>query len=234
MDADELIQYGVDAFDAVVAGTPGFRARPGQREMAQAAAHAFATGSLGDQDNPTRAVAVVQAGTGVGKSAAYIAPGVAIALARNTRLLIASSTVALQEQLVNKDLPALAKAMPEPFTFALAKGRARYLCRLKALRQARLAPQQAGFDLDFDPDEADGTTNEDRPMPAGAEQKVQFFRSLVEALDKGWDGDRDTLAEQPAPADWSRVSAERHTCTTRACPYYRIAPQCSIHSALAA
>lgn len=121
--------------------------------MAQAAAHAFATGSLGDQDNPTRAVAVVQAGAGVGKSAAYIAPGVAIALARTTRLLIASSTVALQEQLVNKDLPAFAKAMPEAFTFALAKGRGRYLCRLKALRQARLAPQQAGFDLDFDPDE---------------------------------------------------------------------------------
>ena len=109
-------------------GAAGFRARPGQREMAQATARAFAAATLGEtQDVPQRAIAVVQAGTGVGKSAAYNAVGIAIAKMRKTKMVISTASVALQEQLVNKDLPLLARHMPEPFSFALAKGRGRYV-----------------------------------------------------------------------------------------------------------
>ena len=118
------------AFDLAVAAQQGFLSRPGQRQMAERVAQTFANPDLGnrrqavgDTDDamsstarveapddipPRRAFAVIQAGTGVGKSMAYSAPAIALALARNTRVLIATATVALQEQLVNKDLPALA------------------------------------------------------------------------------------------------------------------------------
>ena len=61
-------------------------------------------------------------------------PAIHVALARGTRVLISTATVALQEQLVHKDLPTLAAQMPQPFAFALAKGRGRYVCKLKLER----------------------------------------------------------------------------------------------------
>ena len=136
----ELARSALDAFDAVVAADAGFRDRPGQRQMAAQVAHTFSTAVLGKVEEgeaePARAIAVIQAGTGVGKSLAYCAPAIAVALARGTRVLISTATVALQEQLVNKDLPALAAQMPQPFKFALAKGRGRYVCKLKLERLA--------------------------------------------------------------------------------------------------
>ncbi len=77
-------------------------------------------------------IAVIQAGTGVGKSLAYSAPAIAMALQRGTRVVISTATVALQEQLVNKDLPALAAHLGQPFRYALAKGRGRFVCQLEA------------------------------------------------------------------------------------------------------
>ena len=125
------------AFDHVVSHAPGFRARPGQREMAALIAHTLSGVSLGDGSVsgeaglPERGIAVVQAGTGVGKSAAYVSTVIPLALAQQKRVVISTATVALQEQLIAKDLPALAAALPEPFTYSLAKGRGRYVCRLK-------------------------------------------------------------------------------------------------------
>ena len=110
----EAAQAALQAFDLVVQATGGFRARPGQRSMAEQVAATFSTAELGKPEEgqaerpPVRSIAVVQAGTGVGKSLAYCAPAIALALARGTRVLISTATVALQEQLVNKDLPALA------------------------------------------------------------------------------------------------------------------------------
>uniref|UniRef100_UPI00190F84B1 DEAD/DEAH box helicase n=1 Tax=Klebsiella pneumoniae TaxID=573 RepID=UPI00190F84B1 len=84
----------------------------GQRRMAGQVAATFSAAQLGKVDDgaeaPECAIAVVQAGTGVGKSLAYSIPAITLALARGTRVLISTATVALQEQLVNKDLPALA------------------------------------------------------------------------------------------------------------------------------
>lgn len=213
---DELTEAGLAAFDAVVSGADGFRARPGQREMAQEVARAFAAATLGETTGvPERAIAVVQAGTGVGKSAAYNAVGIAIAKKRKTKLVISTASVALQEQLVNKDLPLLAKHMAEPFTFALAKGRGRYVCKLKLLQRALV-----------DTGSADLLSLEDDAPPEQAKQtevsaqRVQFYRRLVDTLDNGWSGDRDALPDPPTPADWAGVAAERHTCTVRACPHF--------------
>ena len=136
MNSEELAALSLAAFDQMVAATSGFRARVGQRDMAHSIATLLAGVDLGAHDDPAQAIAVIQAGTGVGKSAAYASTLVAMALARKTRVLISTATVALQEQLVNKDLPALAALMPQPFKFALAKGRGRYVCKLKLDRLA--------------------------------------------------------------------------------------------------
>ena len=130
----------LESFDAVVAAIPGFRVREGQRQMAAQIAQTLAAAQLGKVEEgapePKKSIAVVQAGTGVGKSLAYAAPAIAMALARGTRVVISTATVALQEQLVNKDLPALAQQLPMPFKFALAKGRGRFVCKLKLERLA--------------------------------------------------------------------------------------------------
>ncbi|QXL83988.1 ATP-dependent DNA helicase DinG [Comamonas sp. NLF-1-9] len=205
-------------FDAVVAATPGMRVRDGQRRMAEEVARTFARAQLAREgsaaeEEPARAIAVIEAGTGVGKSLAYAAPAIQMALARGTRVLIATATVALQEQLVHKDLPALAAAMAEPFSFALAKGRARYVCKLKL---ERLAGDCA--------DDEDGLfTDEEAPgqPPADAAAGKAFYQRLADDLATGlWDGDRDQLTLPPEPALWSPVAAVAHTCSGRHCPLF--------------
>lgn len=231
MSADDLATLSLAAFDQVVDATTGFRSRPGQREMAQRIAGALSGITLGEHPNPTKGITVIQAGTGVGKSAAYLSTTVAMALARKTRVVISTATVALQEQLMSKDLPALAAVLETPFVFALAKGRGRYVCQFKLERFAG-AGDAGGADL-FEADE-------DTPPPRAAfarqlqgedpeERRMKLYDTLASALAANkWDGDRDSLAEQPDPRDWSAVAAERHTCTARHCPRFR---DCSYYTA---
>ena len=93
----DLAELALAAFDQVVAKTTGFCSRPGQRQMAERIANALCCITLGDHPNPDKAIAVIQAGTGVGKSAAYLSTTVAMALARKTRVVVSTATVALQE-----------------------------------------------------------------------------------------------------------------------------------------
>ena len=83
--------------------------------MAECVADTLARADLGECTDPSKAIAVIQAGTGVGKSAAYASTAIAMALERKTRVLISTATVALQEQLMQKDLPALAATLDQPF-----------------------------------------------------------------------------------------------------------------------
>ena len=219
MSSTEWALAALQAFDAVVQAGGGLRDRPGQRLMAERVAHTFSHADLGKPDDegavPTRAIAVIQAGTGVDKSLAYCAPAIAVALARGTRVLISTATVALQEQLVNKDLPALAAQMPQPFKFALAKGRGRYVCKLKLERLAGTG-EAYGEDDDLFPEEAAAA----RPRHE-TEARMQFYASMAQALAQGgWDGDRDTLDVPPEPEVWSPVAAETHSCTGKHCPLF--------------
>jgi len=231
---NDLSAQALAAYDRVVAASPGFRMRTGQREMAERIATALHNVDLGEHMQPDRAIAVIQAGTGVGKSAAYLSTTVTMALARKTRVVVSTATVALQEQLMTKDLPALAAVLDEPFTYALAKGRGRYVCKLKLERLAG-AGSDEGSDL-FDVDD-------DAPPPAAAygkqrkgqlgqdpeERRLLLYGTLADALAAGqWDGDRDSLPEQPDPRDWVTIAAERHTCTARHCPLFR---SCSYYNA---
>lgn len=197
--------------------------------MAACVATTLAQADLGEHATPTKSIAVVQAGTGVGKSAAYASTAIAMALQRKTRVLISTATVALQEQLMTKDLPALAQSMDQPFVFALAKGRGRYVCKLKL---ERLVGNGGVVDDLFDADN-------DAPTPQkfgtqlsqeeAEERRIHLYETMANSLATGhWDGDRDTLADAPDPRDWSTVAAERHTCTVRHCPRFR---DCSYYEA---
>ena len=221
MTQQKWAQLGLESFDDVVASIPGFRTRDGQRLMAGQVAKTFGSVQLGKVDDdappPERAIAVVQAGTGVGKSLAYSVPAITLALARGTRVLISTATVALQEQLVNKDLPALAAQLEQPFKFALAKGRGRFVCKLKLERLAGTGESHDEGDDLFAEEEA-----ATRARPAQElEARMQFYASMADAMATGvWDGDRDSLATPPEPEAWSPVAAESSSCTGKHCPVF--------------
>jgi ATP-dependent DNA helicase DinG len=237
------------AFDHMVARAPGFRSRPGQREMAALIAHTLSGVRLGDgavagdAALPDRGIAVVQAGTGVGKSAAYASTVIPLALAQQKRVIISTATVALQEQLIAKDLPALSAALPESFTFALAKGRGRYVCRLKLDQLS--GGDAASADLFESDDALDPASESPDQVAAGAvaraagsaraaerwTERARTYTEWSQSLDGGtWDGDRDRLDTPPEGDLWSPVAAERHSCTARHCPSYN---SCSYYQARA-
>ena len=226
MSSTEWAQAGLQAFDGVVQSTEGLRGRAGQRGMAEAVAQAFSQAQLGKVEDegadPARAIAVIQAGTGVGKSLAYSVPAIAMALARGTRVLISTATVALQEQLVHKDLPQLAARMEQPFAFALAKGRGRYACKLKL---ERLASGASAEEDDHIPDDLlaaeAAEQRQGRHASHQAEARMQFYASLADALATNqWDGDRDQLPTPPEPEMWGPVAAEASSCTGKYCPLF--------------
>ena len=172
--------------------------RPGQEQMAQAVAAAFETGEH----------LAVQAGTGTGKSLAYLVPAIARAVDDDAPVVVSTATIALQRQLVDRDLPrladALAGALPRRPTFALLKGRRNYLCLNKI---------------------HSGPSDEEPP------QEELFSAAAVSALGRDiqrlakWateteTGDRDELRPGVPERSWSQVSVSAREClgATR-CPY---------------
>ena len=107
--------------------------RPGQIQMAEAVAHAFATGEH----------LAVQAGTGTGKSLAYLLPAIFWSLRNKERVVVSTNTINLQEQLIRKDIPFLAKHTSVEFKAALIKGRSNYAC-LRKLEHALVGRLSGG------------------------------------------------------------------------------------------
>lgn len=223
MNRSEMSSEALKAFDRVVRLTEGMRSRDGQRQMAAEVARVFSHADLGKlsewteeaDEPPARSISVIQAGTGVGKSLAYSVPAIAVALARDCRVIISTATVALQEQLVNKDLPALSKTMPGEFRFALAKGRGRFVCRLKLDRFVQPAVPEP------DEDEEEDLFSGIQDTHAEKTRRLTFYSDLADGLSAGrWDGDRDSLTSLPDPQLWHAVAAEVSSCTARHCPAY--------------
>ena len=223
MHEKKWAEEALNSFDAVVGAMPGFRSRDGQRKMAAQIAKTLSEAQLGKVDEgepePRRAIAVVQAGTGVGKSLAYSIPAIRMALSRGTRVLISTATVALQEQLVNKDLPALAQKLDQPFKFALAKGRGRFVCKLKLERLASTGEAQ---DEEMDDLFSDEQKQAQFKRPQHELQaRMQFYKSMADALaTEAWNGDRDSLETPPEAEAWSPVAAESSSCTGKHCPAF--------------
>lgn len=166
------------------------------------------------------AVVAVEAGTGTGKTVAYSIAAIPAAKLAGKRLVIATATVALQEQIVHKDLPDLMRNSGLQFSFALAKGRGRYLClsKLDLLLQdghAQSATAQLfeedGFKIDVDQD------------------SLKLFTQMIERLAANrWDGDRDSWPQVLEDDQWSKITTDHSQCTGRHCPNFA---QCAFYKA---
>ena len=177
----------------------GGEARPGQESMAEAVGSSIAGGRH----------LVVQAGTGTGKSLAYLVP----AALSGHKVVVATATKALQDQLANKDLPLIASTVADQLSFALLKGRSNYVCRQRVTEvggRGVQATMTTGSESDSGADDA-GSNDADRaPDPATMADQV---RALVAWADTTTSGDRAELAFEPDHRAWAMVST-----TARECP----------------
>ena len=167
----------------------GYEHRPQQLKMAEAVSQAFADAIH----------LVVEAGTGVGKSFAYLIPAIDFSIDKSERVVISTNTISLQEQLINKDIPFLQEILPDPFKVVLVKGRANYLClrRLEGL----MMYERGLFETKDEVDDLD---------------RIQKWASTTK------DGSRSDLEPQPTPGVWNRVCSERDMCLGPVqCPHAR-------------
>jgi ATP-dependent DNA helicase DinG len=167
----------------ILSKASNFEYRPQQQEMAVAVARAL----VGHEH------LLVEAGTGVGKSFAYLVPAILFAVERRKKAVICTHTINLQEQLVEKDLPVLRKALPVEFSYTMLKGRQNYLCtrRLhKALAQA------------------------DSLFTSPEQSELQRIHEWAKETKEGSLSDFD---EEPDAKVWSHVCSERGLCTPKIC-----------------
>jgi len=163
----------------------GYEQRPQQVQMARAIKKALADGRH----------LVTEAGTGIGKSFAYLIPAIELIWHRAGKVLVSTFTITLQEQLINKDIPFLADCLPRPFTAVLAKGRGNYLCKRRlefAMRKQRLLFNQ--------------------------------FTSALAAINN-WanqtkDGSLSDIPFVPKSSVWDLVKSEHGNCRGRRCPHF--------------
>ena len=160
-----------------------FEFRPQQQEMAGAVARSL------EEDRHL----VVEAGTGVGKSLAYLVPSVLFALEQHKKAIVSTHTINLQEQLLNKDIPILKKVLPVEFEAALMKGRQNYVCPRRLERAL-----QSSKELFTGPEE-----NE--------------LQRIAEWAAKTRDGTLSDLSIEPDPKVWTQVCSEAHICTQKTC-----------------
>ena len=183
---------------AAVAGIGG-QERPGQVAMAEAVEHAIDTGEH----------LAVQAGTGTGKSLAYLVPAIRYAMTTRSTVVVATATIALQRQLIDRDLPRLVSALQpllgqEP-AFAILKGRRNYLC----LHRQRGGPADDPQDALFEQADTSPTS------PLGRQVK-----RLHEWAEQTTTGDRDELVPGVPEAAWRQVSVSAQECIgAQRCPF---------------
>jgi len=167
----------------LLAQSKDFEYRPQQQTMAVAVARAC-------QD---RTHLIAEAGTGVGKSLAYLVPAIFHALAENRKALVSTHTINLQEQLFHKDIPLVQKLLPTPFKAVLLKGRQNYLCP----RRLERAMSHGG------------------ELFASREQEE--MKRIWEWSHRTSDGTLSDLDPAPDPVVWAQVCSEPHVCTPRTC-----------------
>ena len=172
----------------ILSKASNFEFRPQQQEMAVAVASAL----------QNREHLAVEAGTGVGKSLAYLVPAILFAIAQKKKAIVSTHTINLQEQLTEKDLPMLAgvlAALPEPvkFSYAMLKGRANYLCT----RRLQKAMQQSGNLF---------TSSEAEEL-----QRIYEWSKTTK------DGSLSDFSIEPDGKVWAQVCSERGLCSPKTC-----------------
>ena len=177
----------------VAQSLPGYEERPEQLRMAFAVGEAFNRGRL----------ALIEAGTGTGKSLAYLVPAILWALMNEERVVVSTNTINLQEQLIRKDLPFLQRTAGVEFRAVLVKGRGNYLCRRRA-EAARLEPGLF------------------------ADEHAGELAAILDWAEATSDGSREELTFVPAPPVWEEVCCEMDQCGRVRCAEYG---RCFFHRA---
>jgi ATP-dependent DNA helicase DinG len=206
--AEEARQAGDDAvagLDKITAQMPGGEHRPEQQEMCRVVAEALVTGTH----------LVVQAGTGTGKSLAYLIP----AALSGKKVVVATATKALQDQLAEKDLPLMESGLglPIPLDYAVLKGRSNYICRQRVAEvgsggiQPELGDQGAA---PADEREVETADAEERGA-AAPEGLIEEVRTLVAWSQTSVTGDRADLSFEPSDRAWNMVSVGPRECPGR-------------------
>lgn len=209
---DEIKQQIQQGYRDVLAGKD-IRARYGQRLMIAEIARYM--GDITDNDGQRTSppsTCVVEAGTGTGKTLAYLIAAIPVAKALGKTLVISTATVALQDQIVLKDLPDLKKHSKMDFSWTLAKGRGRYLCMSRL--EARLHDEGNGDSDTMPLFLLDGHQSEEPGTRAFFEEMLASYGS------REWDGDRDHWPEQIPDDVWRQVTTDHRQCTNRHCSYF--------------
>jgi len=161
--------------DGLIANAhPDYEYRPGQVQMAQAVMRAF----------EGRHHLIVEAGTGTGKTLAYLVPAVAAALGGNGRVIVSTGTKNLQEQLMEKDIPFLQSVMPKKFSAAYMKGRNNYLCLARFHRSGNTPVLSGLEEMDYFEEVthwAKGTETGDRAELSNLPENLAFFSGAIDA-----------------------------------------------------
>ncbi len=165
-----------------------YEERPEQLMMARAVARA-----IEDESH-----LMVEAGTGVGKSFAYLVPAILAAAEAGKKVVVSTHTISLQEQLLEKDIPFLRAVMPHEFSAVLVKGRSNYI----SLRRLDAATSRAGATFQ-------------RPEDFDQLAEIKLWANRTE------DGSRSDLDFRPAPAVWDAVASEHGNCLGKKCPRFR-------------
>lgn len=208
-----------DCVDSMKSSIDGFRSRRPQLQMIAAVAHALA--SCRDREGANESgsnIAVIEAGTGTGKTFGALIPSLVMARSRGKKLVISSSTVALQQQYVYKDCPTLQEVLPIGFKFAVAKGRRRFAC----------VSRLAGDTMELrqgDAVEGESETLEKARERNDKQHVVRILRRLADSLEDGtWNGDRDELRIQMPEEIWNMASTDRQGCTGKQCAHFAKCP----------
>lgn len=207
MLSDKIKEVIRTSYKAIGENLPNFNPRKQQTLLIAEIAK-----TLAGEYNKNRKIITIEAGTGTGKSLAYSLGAIPLALSRDKKVCISTATVALQEQLVDKDLPFLKKYSGLNFTFTLVKGRQRYICRQKlALAVSSDESPQAGF------------TFAQKPKASDIKTLNNMHKKLT---DNSWQGDLDSWPESVPSHIWQQVQCDKHSCLKHLaehthCPFHK-------------
>ncbi len=209
MLSDELKQIIQHHYSTLVKNK-NLQNRPGQKRMIAEIANCLASVEMDDEGlrrSPHPPICVIEAGTGIGKTIAYLLSVIPVAKAMNKKVVLATATVALQEQVMNKDIPDLLQHSEMSFSYSLAKGRGRYLCLSKLDNALKTGSSQDAM-LDLYGLELDDPTAADK----------ELYQDMLDALINGkWKGDRDDWKNVVTENQWRTVAVEKGQCSGNRC-----------------
>jgi len=209
----KLKQQIRDSFDGAKTQLSNFSNRSSQNKMI-----AEISKTLMSEYPNKNPIICVEAPTGTGKTMAYLVSCLPIAKTRNKKLVIASANVALQEQILNKDIVEAKKYSSVDFEYALAKGRSRYVCIRNLIN---LTEENSNSPALFE----DALLWDEKPTKSDLDQLSDMADSYTSTK---WSGEIDDLERPPDNSLWQKIACNRFTCNSKNCEFYN---DCSFFNA---